>query len=79
MNICSLKNLVIQSKIYLAMKRAICERVQNVLNRNGATCIKVIYLTGEAALKLINKFSGFMFLDKDGRDITAMVEKSFRN
>lgn len=78
MNICSLKNLVVQAKIYLAMKLAIRSRLQDVVNRHGATFMKVVYLTGEAALKMINKFSGFMFLDKDGRDITAMVEQSFR-
>lgn len=76
MNICSLRNFVFQTKILLAMRNALKSRLQDVKNSKGKTCLKVIYLTGAAAWKLIGKVSGFMYLDANGKDITTLVHSS---
>lgn len=79
MNKNSLSHITIGLKIFLAMRLAMKSRsCHHVMNRKGRACLAVRYLTGEQAWRVLGKSSGFWFLDKTGRDITATVLESLK-
>jgi hypothetical protein len=70
----NLTHASVRAKIYDAMRSAVSRpSIPRVYSRKGAAFISIMYLTGEAALRILGTFSGFLFLDADGRNITSTV------